>query len=118
MGGGFTPWRRDVDWFPSQETAIRPLLDVLSFTRGNPNWGYQLRFGLFEIPMRDAEVIASAMAVEAALKAAQPGEFVCVPVRFTNLVHATNVYIQPHMWGMWCVVQRAIDVNQMYGSTS
>ena len=65
MGGGFTPWRRDVDWLPSQEIAIRPLLDVLSFTRGNPNWGYQLRFGLFEIPMRDAALIASAMAVEA-----------------------------------------------------
>ncbi|MFL0286796.1 hypothetical protein ACJH6J_20350 [Mycobacterium sp. SMC-18] len=60
----------------------------------------------------------SAKAVEAALKAAQPGEFVCVPVRFMNLVHATNVYIQPHMWGMWCVVQQAIDVNQMYGSTA
>ena len=59
----------------------------------------------------------SAKAVEAALKAAQPGEFVCIPVRFANLADATNVYIQPHLWGLWCVVQRAIDVNQMYGGT-
>jgi hypothetical protein len=36
---------------------IRPLLDSLAFTRDNPNWGYQLRLGLFEIEAEDMELI-------------------------------------------------------------
>lgn len=38
--------------------------------------------------------------VETALAAAQPGEFACVPIRFANMAGATNVYIQPHRWGL------------------
>ncbi len=64
MGSGFVPWRRDVDWMEALETAIHPLLGILSFTRGGRNWGYQLRFGLFDIPMEDAEMIGQAMGVE------------------------------------------------------
>lgn len=64
MSEGFVPWRRDVDWAEAEETSIHPLLGTLSFTRGGQNWGYQLRFGLFEIPMTDAEIIARAMGVE------------------------------------------------------
>lgn len=33
-------------------------------TRGNRNWGYQLRLGLFEITERDFRVIAKAMGAE------------------------------------------------------
>ncbi|MBY5902295.1 EVE domain-containing protein [Rhizobium leguminosarum] len=57
----FRPWRRDVAWWPAMETPIRPLLDRLSFTSGRASWGYQLRFGLFEIDNDDAELIAEAM---------------------------------------------------------
>ncbi|MBV1774288.1 EVE domain-containing protein [Burkholderiaceae bacterium DAT-1] len=64
MGGGFHPFRRDVDWFPSVQAAIRPLLDRLSFSAGKPGWGYMLRFGLVEIAQSDMQVIAQAMAVE------------------------------------------------------
>jgi len=63
MGGGFTPWRRDVAWADAQEVAIRPLLNELEFTRGNSNWGYQLRFGLFEVSNGDMDAIARAMGV-------------------------------------------------------
>ena len=40
-----------------------PLLDQLDFTRGRTNWGYQMRFSLFEISAHDFGLIASAMGV-------------------------------------------------------
>jgi EVE domain len=61
MGKGFTPYRRDVDWAKADEAPIRPLLDSLEFTAGKPNWGYQLRFGLFAISAADFCLIARAM---------------------------------------------------------
>ena len=59
--GSFKPYRRDVAWVKADEAPIRPLLDELSFTAGKPNWGYQLRFGLFAISERDFRLIAKAM---------------------------------------------------------
>lgn len=61
MGGGFLPFRRDVAWLDGREAPIRPLLDRLGFTAGVPNWGYQLRFGLFAVADRDLALIAEAM---------------------------------------------------------
>jgi EVE domain len=61
MGNGFRPFRRDVDWAEAAETPIRPLLALLEFTAGKPNWGYQLRFGLIEVGAHDFAVIAEAM---------------------------------------------------------
>jgi EVE domain len=61
MGGVFVPFRCDVDWFAAEERPIRPLLDRLEFTAGRRNWGYQLRFGLFEIGERDFDAIAAEM---------------------------------------------------------
>lgn len=59
MAPGFQPFRRDVQWLAGFETPIRPLLDHLSW--GGPNWGYQLRFGLFEATRADMVLIAQAM---------------------------------------------------------
>ena len=64
MGEGFTPWRRNVDYAPSRDAPIAPLLDRLEFSRGKPNWGYQMRFGLFEISEADFRTIAAAMGAE------------------------------------------------------
>ncbi|QPC90872.1 EVE domain-containing protein [Mesorhizobium sp. INR15] len=61
MGGGFTPFRRDVDWAQAEEAAIKPLLERLEFTAGKSNWGYQLRFGLFPVSAADFSLIAGAM---------------------------------------------------------
>lgn len=66
MGGGFTPFRRDVEWAQAEEAPIKPLLDRLEFTAGNPNWGYQLRFGLFPVSAVDFALIAEAMGVRPA----------------------------------------------------
>jgi hypothetical protein len=61
MGGGFRPFRRDVIWDEAKEVAISQLLHQLEFTAGRRNWGYQLRFGLFEISAIDMARIAGAM---------------------------------------------------------
>ena len=62
MGGGFTPFRRDVAWRQARETPIRPLLDRLGFTAGKPNWGAPFRYGLVEIGEADFSLIEQAMA--------------------------------------------------------
>ncbi len=46
--------------------SILPLLPRLEFSRDNKNWGYQFRFGLFEISAADMLVIQSSMLVQAA----------------------------------------------------
>ena len=61
MGGGFLPFRKDVDWLAAQEAPIRPLLEALSFTAGKANWGYALRFGLLKVTPADMDLIAQAM---------------------------------------------------------
>jgi hypothetical protein len=69
MGGGFAPFRRNVEWAKAEETPIKPLLDRLHFTAGKSNWGYQLRFGLFPISAHDFSLIAEAMGAKMAVPA-------------------------------------------------
>jgi EVE domain len=64
MGNGFKPHRRDVVWAKAKEAPIRPLLEKLEFTAGKPNWGYQVRFGLFPIGAKDFRLIAKAMGAQ------------------------------------------------------
>ncbi len=66
MGGGFCPYRRDVRWARAKETPITPMLGDLEFSADNRNWGYQLRFGLFEISAHDMALIAAAMGADLA----------------------------------------------------
>jgi predicted RNA-binding protein len=61
MAPDFVPWRRNVDFHECVETPIRPLIDDLSFIKDKTHWGYMFRFGLFEIPETDFELIRSAM---------------------------------------------------------
>ena len=64
MDGGFRPFRRDVDWLPAEEIAIRPILGRLEFSAGKQNWGYQFRFGLFSISDHDMNLIAEVMGAD------------------------------------------------------
>jgi hypothetical protein len=66
MGGGFCPFRRDVDWRAAEEVPIKPLIGGLQFTTARSNWGFQLRFGLFEISRHDMAMIAAAMGASSA----------------------------------------------------
>ena len=61
MGGGFHPYRRDVQWLSANEVRIAPLLPRLAFAGGARSWGYQLRFGLFGVSEDDMDLIAQAM---------------------------------------------------------
>ena len=61
MGGGFVPYRRDVRYVSAQPAPIEPLLDALDFVDDRRRWGYQFRFGLFEVSAHDMQCIAHAM---------------------------------------------------------
>jgi len=64
MGGGFEPFRVDVDWLPCDEAPIRPLLEQLSFIRDPAHWGAAFRFGHLEVPEADFRLIAGAMGAD------------------------------------------------------
>ncbi|MBE5459760.1 hypothetical protein E3G49_001424 [Mycobacteroides abscessus] len=57
---------------------------------------------------------AVAEEVERNLAAAEPGEFVPVKVRFTNLLDETTLYVQPHIWGVWAVIQKVMTTSEVY----
>ena len=58
----FRAWRRRTDYDPALvATAIRPLLSILDLSRGNPDWGLQLRAGVLEISRHDFDVIRQQM---------------------------------------------------------
>ncbi len=61
MGGGFCPFRRDVEWFETRDAPIAPLLGRLEFAAGKRNWGYPLRFGLFPVSEHDMRIVAQSM---------------------------------------------------------
>ncbi len=61
MSPSFRPWRRKLEFLPSEEAPIRPLIEELNFLTDKAHWGMLFRRGLFEIPERDFEVIAKAM---------------------------------------------------------
>ena len=63
MAPGFRPWRRNVRFADCVEAPIGPLIDELTFIKDKRRWGYVFRFGLFEIPEPDFELIRRAMGV-------------------------------------------------------
>lgn len=60
----------------------------------------------------------AARKVESDLKAAKPGDFVDVAVRFTNMVDTTTLHVQPHMWGVWCVMERTVLAAEMFAGSA
>ena len=61
MSEDFMPYRRDVVYYKSTETPIEPLIPHLHFIKNKKSWGFKFRFGFFEIPEVDFELIRSAM---------------------------------------------------------
>ncbi len=61
MGGGFVPYRRDVKYKECLEVPIQLLIPVLTFIKDKTSWGFMFRFGFFEIPKVDFDLIASQM---------------------------------------------------------
>lgn len=63
MGGGFMPFRVDMQYLPCKEVAIQPFIENLCFILNPKKWGYPFRFGHFEISAADFRLIAGEMGV-------------------------------------------------------
>ena len=61
MADDFVPYRRNMNYYKCTETPIAPLIEQLDFIKNKSSWGYQFRFGFFEIPALDFELIRSKM---------------------------------------------------------
>ena len=61
MGNDFVPFRRNIDFIPSIETPIKPLILKLSFIKNTKYWGYSFRYGHIEISEKDFKLIAEKM---------------------------------------------------------
>jgi hypothetical protein len=57
----FIPHRRDIRFESIQAVPIQPLIEHLSFIRNKSHWGMAFRFGFFEIPAWDFDLIATAL---------------------------------------------------------
>lgn len=61
VSGDFCPSRRNVEFLPSSDVSILPLIPELNFINNKKSWGYPFRFGFFEINPHDFELISSQM---------------------------------------------------------
>jgi len=57
----FCPSRRNIEFLPSEDVSILPLIPGLNFIHNKKSWGYPFRFGFFEIDRHDFELISSQM---------------------------------------------------------
>lgn len=60
----FKPYRRNAEYLRCQEADILPLIEQLNFITNKKSWGFRFRFGLFEIPKKDFEIIIRALKTE------------------------------------------------------
>ncbi|MEP7137526.1 MAG: EVE domain-containing protein [Chloroflexota bacterium] len=67
MGGGFVPFRRNVQFLPAQDVSILPLIPQLTFIQDKKHWGAPFRFGTVQIPENDFRLIAGLMVTDNAL---------------------------------------------------
>lgn len=61
LESGRMPWRRTAKFYDCRETPIKPLINQLSFITDKMHWGYRFRFGLFQIPKEDFELIRTCL---------------------------------------------------------
>ena len=61
MGGGFVPFRRNVNFLPARDVSILPLIPTLTFIKDETHWGAPFRFGTVQISEEDFRLIASQM---------------------------------------------------------
>jgi hypothetical protein len=63
MGGGFIPFRRNVNFLPARDVSILPLINDLAFIKDKTHWGGPFRFGILQIQEQDFQLIARLMVV-------------------------------------------------------
>ncbi len=64
MGGGFVPFRRNVEFLPAKDVSILPLINDLTFIKDKTHWGAPFRFGTLQIPKEDFRLIAEKMVAD------------------------------------------------------
>ena len=62
----FKPHRVDLQFVPSKEAQIKPLVERLSFIKNKSHWGAAFRFGHVEVPASDFALIAKRMELRVA----------------------------------------------------
>jgi predicted RNA-binding protein len=67
MGGGFVPFRLKVQFLPSKDVSIRPLIEELTFIKDKTHWGAPFRFGTLQISEEDFRLIAGKMVEDQSL---------------------------------------------------
>jgi predicted RNA-binding protein len=67
MGGGFVPFRLKVQFLPSKDVSIQPLIEELTFIKDKTHWGAPFRFGTLQIPEDDFRLIAGKMVEDQSL---------------------------------------------------
>ena len=67
MGGGFVQFRRKVQFLPSKDVSILPLINESTFIKDKTHWGAPFRFGTLQIPEEDFHLIASKMVEDQSL---------------------------------------------------
>jgi predicted RNA-binding protein len=67
MGGGFVPFRRKVQFLPSNDVSILSLINDLTFIKDKTHWGAPFRFGTLQIPEEDFQLIAEKMVEDQSL---------------------------------------------------
>ena len=58
---GFRPFRRAIEYLPTHDAPIKPLIGDLTFIRNKQHWGAAFRFGFLRVPEEDFARIAAAM---------------------------------------------------------
>ena len=61
MGGGFKPFRRDIEYFKAEHVDIRPIIPMLHFIKNKSSWGGVFRYGFLEIDQESFRIIANGM---------------------------------------------------------
>lgn len=61
MSEDFIPFRRNINFYDCDKTAIIPLINDLEFIKNKKSWGYPFRFGFFEINESDYNIISTKM---------------------------------------------------------
>ncbi len=61
MSETFNPFRRNIKFFDCKEISILPLIDELEFITNKSKWGFNFRFGFFEIKENDFNLIMNKM---------------------------------------------------------
>lgn len=64
MSKDFRPYRVDVEFMPSNEAPIRPLVQTLSFIKDKQHWGAAFRYGHLKVPRDDFAEVGRAMGVQ------------------------------------------------------